>query len=47
MYERKFDAVTIQRKLIEIDQLKRLLLDENQIKLFEFIQKPFRPSSFK
>jgi hypothetical protein len=39
----KLDIVFIIKKLIEIDKLKRVLLDENQIKLFDYIPKPTVP----
>ncbi|EAS04348.2 transmembrane protein, putative (macronuclear) [Tetrahymena thermophila SB210] len=34
------DSIYIIKKLLEIDKLKMLLLDENQIKLLEFLPKP-------
>jgi len=34
------DISFILTKLVEIDKLKMLILNENQRKLFEFIQKP-------
>lgn len=34
------DILYLIQKLIEVEKLKHLLLNENQIKLFEFIPKP-------
>lgn len=34
------DVKRILQKLIEIDKLKMLLLDESQVKLFEYLPKP-------
>lgn len=34
------DILFILNKLIEIDKLKYILFDEDQLKLFEFIPKP-------
>lgn len=34
------DILNVVNKLVEIDKLKHLLLNENQIKLFEYIPKP-------
>lgn len=36
----QLDIFYIISKLIEIEKLKHVLLNENQIKLFEFIPKP-------
>jgi len=36
----RLDVVYIIQKLVEIDKLKMLLLNEDQLKLFEYLPKP-------
>ena len=38
--KRKTDIIYIIKKLIELDKLKLLLLNENQLKLFDYLPKP-------
>jgi hypothetical protein len=39
-FQKKLDVVFIIRKLLEVDKLKSLLLDQNQLKLFDYIPRP-------
>lgn len=38
--EKQLDAIFLIKKLNEIDKLKQFLLDEDQLKLFDYVPKP-------
>ena len=41
IYQKELDVINILKKLHEIENLKLLLLDENQLVLFNYLTKPY------